>query len=136
MNSDLTSTQNVSNTNNPQGSQGTPTANDSSQFQASAGTDVLSQNRPISVISTGPPVTNTSPAGNSSSVTLFVIIATAILLITAGAVFRRMMRIPETIKEADKPDTSVAFTAVKKAPKPKQKAPIGKKKVSRSKRHK
>ncbi len=135
MNSDLTPAQNVGSTDNPQGAQGAPLDNDASSFQKSAGTDALSQNRPISVITTGKPVTGTNVAatGMSGATILFIIVALITLLIVVSFIFRRVKKQPEPVKteaklDADsKPETKRPNKVVR---------PQSKKKLPRSKRHK
>jgi len=126
---DLTPAKNVESTNNPQGSQDTPVSSDANSFQSSAGTDVLSQNHPIQVVTTGQPIVGTKAAGTgiSAAVIVFIIVSSIILLMVASSVFRYVMKRPEPAKPEKKPE-------------PEQKRPVevvrprGKKKLPRSKR--
>ncbi|CAN5411328.1 hypothetical protein BH10PAT3_BH10PAT3_5310 [soil metagenome] len=136
MNSDLFPAQNAGSTDNPQAAQNTPEVNDASQFQKSAGTDVLSENHPVEVAKTGRPVSGQKAAGMSASVILFIIVSSIVLLMVASSVFRWVMKRPEPVK-ADKTKENL-----KDKPEAEPKRPIevvrpqGKKKLSRSKRNK
>lgn len=139
MNSDLTPAQDISGTNNPQGAQSMPAGNEAAGFQNSAGSDVLAQNRSLQVVTTGDPVTGVQKAndGMSGTVITLIIVTSIILLVLAGLVYRIVMKRPGP--EVAKPKTKAKAEATEEPearPVVKVTRPRGKKKPSRSKRHK
>ena len=129
MNSDLNPAQNVSPTDNPQAAQNSQVgASDATQFQQSAGADVLSQNKTLQVVTTGTP--NAAPvavAVNNMGWLFAVVIVLAI--VAAVAAYRMPSKSDKAKATADVPKEPVI--AVKPA-----KKPAGKKKQPRSKRSK
>lgn len=149
MNSELTQGQSIGSTDNPQSSQSAPLANESSQFQNSASTDALKQNRPIQVISSGESIQSvrSQSANNASSAIIVAVLITVVIaVIAASAYYRRTITrqsppsepVPapkvKALKETKVKAVPTTVPASVKSPKPK--APKGKKKLSRSKRHK
>ncbi len=150
-NSDLTPVQNAGSTGNPQTVEGAVGTTDPSTFQQSAGVDSLDQNHSISVVQTGRPVSARSTQGNSSGLMwVFIIISSVLLIVTAIAVFKWVMKRQEPIKDTilkennnqkivKKVKTTKTTKTVKAEPqnvKPTVAIPRGKKKLPRSKRNK
>lgn len=121
MNSDLTQTDNVISTRNPQNSTGTVTGSEVGDFQPTATQEVLTQNRTVKVVSTGQPVETTSLKSDSSSNLLII----AVFIAIAGAVFLALWL-----------RRNKAVTPESVEPIVKTKAPVKKKKLPRSKRNK
>lgn len=130
MNSDLTPSQSADATGNPQAVDGSVGAPDAGSFQRSAGIDSLNQNRPLSVAQTGQPIVATPVKGSSLALMwVFIVVSSVVLIMIASAVFKWVMKRPEPKKEK-------AVKPAAKAPKVEVIRPRGKKKQSRSKRHK
>ena len=162
MNSDLIQDQSVGGTENPQSSQGAPLANEASQFQTSADNDVLKQNRPIQVESTGQSITADQYALDPSprsmgqamndAITYYLLVFIAAIVITGfvgTVIFKRVFTKPVILTEKEPikavkssvatksktPQTKTKATS-KSAKSSKSKVPKGKKKPTRSKRRK
>lgn len=152
MNNELLQGQSVGTAESPQNTQSTITPNESSQFQESAGTDVLSQNRTLEVLSTGTraedprnqPKVTTSIGDGLMGIFQTLFIGGVILIAIFTVVYKRFseekLNTEEpTIETKAAPSVKVkaATSTTKKLPKSaKSKAHKGKKKVSRSKRRK
>ncbi len=110
-------------------------ANDATQFQQSAGSDVLTQNQTLSVEKTGDPIRSNIVADEmSTAVILFVIFSSVLVVALAVYVFRMVMKRPT---EAPKVLEAIVPEAEKKiVTKATPKTTPKKKKQSRSKRKK
>lgn len=142
--------QQMNGTDNPQAAQESRVgASNSSQFQESAGPEVLSQNRELQVVNTGKPNDVVKDTGITAGAIAFVVISSAILVFIAMSVFKWVMKQPKeagasdsgkasSVSSASKA-TKTTSSAVKPAAKPskqkKSKPPV-KKKSSKSKRKK
>lgn len=146
MNNEVTQMQQMSGTDNPQAAQNSSIgANDASQFQQSAGQDVLSQNRELQVVSTGKPNDPTKESGLTASAVVFVIVSTIVLVFIASAVFKWVMKRPEaaepsreepTPKSVAKNEKKATNTPASKSKSVKKSSSKVKKKSARAKRKK
>ena len=126
MNGDLTQTQNVVSTDNPQGTGTQPGASDASDFQQAAGMEVLNQTRNLTVANNGDPITSSSSGNTSSSSYIFIIIGVVVFLFICYKLFGWIKSAPQS-NEFVPPEPVI----VPKAPTVKKS-----KKQSRSQRHK
>jgi|GEM_PF-5212885 len=129
-NSDLNSTQNVSNTASPQSTDTSIGASDSNQFQKSADASALNQNKTVTVAPNGQPLSSAKSTGSTAASILFVVVASLALLLLASSVFRFVMKRPDPVPKAParpKEEKKPAVATTKKK---------GKSKKSRSARHK
>jgi len=90
--SELNSTRNPDNTSTPQSAGSSSGANDGSHFQQSADAGVLNQNKPVTVISTGRPISGSGEGVTTSGGgALWLIFVLVVLLLVIGS-YNRMKK--------------------------------------------
>ncbi len=128
MNSDLSQTQSVTQTSNPQTTSPRIGASDSTQFQQSAGIEALSQSQTLEVVNTGEPIRTEAAKEPSATAYLPLILVILALVLLSARLYRWVKAAPVKVSEVPEPVSAPVVAA-----RPKKK-PVGKKKQSRSKR--
>lgn len=132
MTDEILSTQGVNNTSNPQPGTRNPGASDSSTFQQSAGLDVLNENQTLTVANNGDPIQTAKPK-ESAFMNGWFIAAVAVFVVVVAIVIWKSIRRPALSEEQDSESGSDFQKAVENRAITQAK---GRKKQSRSKRHK